>query len=86
MSAATRVLVIEDGESYDVLEVIEANDKVLRVRAPFLFEVGEQLNLRIEHDGHTRAALVRVRSHSGTEPITELEVIELNDAPGQVSR
>jgi hypothetical protein len=80
MATLPRVVVVEDGESYDVLEVIEASDTVVRARVPFLFEVGEELKLRIEQDGRVREAVGRVRGHTGAEGITELEVTELDDS------
>jgi hypothetical protein len=72
--------VVEDGESYDVLEVIEASETVVRVRVAFWFEIGEELKLRIEQDGRVREVVGRVRGHAGAERITELEVTELDDS------
>ena len=81
MAALPRVLVVADGERYDVLEVIEANDVLVRARTPFLFEIGEQLTLRIEQDGSGREARARVRAHTGVDKITELELLP-EPAPG----
>jgi hypothetical protein len=80
MATLPRVVVVEDGESYDVLEVIEASEMVVRARVPFWFEVGEELKLRIEHDGQVREAVWRVRGHAAVERILELEVTELEDS------
>ena len=80
MAAVPRVLVIEDGESYDVLEVLDADDTLVLARLPFLFEVGEELRLRIEQDGKVREAVVRVRSYGSADRVTELEVMRLEPA------
>lgn len=75
-AAAPRVLVIEGERSHDVFEVIELSDGVARVRSPLLFEVGEELSLRIEQDGKVSEVTARVRAHVGpaTARITELEL------------
>jgi hypothetical protein len=75
MAALPRVIVVEDGERYDVLDVVDASDTLVRARSPFLFEIGEQLTLRIERDGDVRETRARVRAHVGSDRITELELI-----------
>jgi hypothetical protein len=75
MGALPRVIVVENGERYDVLDVVEASETLVRARTPFLFEIGEQLTLRIEHDGDVREARARVRAHVGADRITELELL-----------
>jgi hypothetical protein len=81
---AGRVLVIDGDQSHDVFEVIGIADGVARVRSPLLFEIGEELAVRIEQDGSVTDHTVRVRAHTGPadEPITELELLEPeNDRP-----
>jgi hypothetical protein len=75
MGALPRVIVVEDGDRYDVLDVIEASETLVRARAPFLFEIGEQLTLRIERDGEVRETRARVRAHVGDDRVTELELL-----------
>ena len=66
-----RVLLVDNGTPHDIFEVVEVAGDVVRVRAPYLFEIGEQLELRID-DGTVKA---RVRGHvGGTDKITELEI------------
>jgi hypothetical protein len=57
--------------------VVEVRDGLVRVRAAFLFEIGEELRLRIEQDGATSEAIGRVRGHVGDAAgaITELELV-----------
>lgn len=70
-----RVLLISDGQDHDVFEVVELTDTLVRARTAFLFEIGEELRVRIEHDGKTREATARVRGHVGDETrVTELEI------------
>ncbi|HUJ59227.1 MAG TPA: hypothetical protein VLX92_12065 [Kofleriaceae bacterium] len=77
--AAPRVLVV-DGDrgdaSLDVFEVLELGDDLVRVRSPLLFELGEELRVRIERGGQVQEANARVRAHvgSGTDLVTELEL------------
>jgi hypothetical protein len=74
---APRVLLVDDGVVCDVFEVVDATDGVVRVRAPFLFEIGEELKLRIERDGAAREVTARVRAHVGTgeSRTSELELL-----------
>lgn len=76
MSAQT-VLVVEGGAAYDVFEVVELTDDVARVRATYLFEIGEELTLRVDREGVTVEVAARVRAHAGPAdaPITELELL-----------
>lgn len=70
---------MQDGEaSHDVFDVIAITGSVIQVRSAFLFEVGEELSVRIEQDGSVSDATVRVRAHLGPEAtrITELEISE----------
>ncbi|HET9625717.1 MAG TPA: hypothetical protein VFP84_30340 [Kofleriaceae bacterium] len=63
-----------DGDAIDVFEVVGAAGPVIRVRAPLLFEVGEDLHVRIDDGGRTVDATVRVRGHAGG--VSELEVTD----------
>jgi hypothetical protein len=72
-----RVLLLDDGQTHDVFDVVEIVDSVVRARSPYLFEIGEELRLRIERDGKTDEVTARVRAHVGGEDkITELELLE----------
>jgi hypothetical protein len=77
-AAAPRILVLDDDRSLDVFDVIGIADGVARVRCPFMFEVGEELVVRIEHGGVVSEAIARVRAHVGPAEarITELELSE----------
>jgi hypothetical protein len=74
---APRVIVLDGDRSHDVLHVVDIVDGVVRVRTAFLFEVGEELALRIESDGTTSEAVARVRAHvgDGSSIVTELELV-----------
>jgi len=76
--SAQAVLVVEGGAAYDVFEVIELTEDVARVRATYLFEIGEELTLRVEREGATVEVPARVRAHAGPPdaPITELELLD----------
>ena len=78
--SAQAVLVVEGGAAYDVFEVIELTADAARVRAPYLFEIGEELPVRVERDGVSVEIVARVRAHIGPPdaPIIELELL----APG----
>jgi hypothetical protein len=66
-----RVLLLDNGTTHDVFEVVDVTEGLVRVRAPYLFEVGEELHLQV--DG--AAVTGRVRAHVGTtDKITELEI------------
>jgi len=73
-----RVLVVDVGGTYDVFEVVDVVDELMRVRSPFLFEIGEEIKLRVERDGTVVDAQARVRAHvvRDGEKITELELSE----------
>ena len=70
-----RVLVVDDDRTRDVFEVVSIDDAVIRARSPFLFELGEELHLRIESAGATRDVTARVRAHAGEPKLTELEIV-----------
>ena len=58
----------------DVFEVLENGDPIIAARSPFLFEIGEELPIRIESNGSSRDATVRVRAHR-PDGVTELELL-----------
>ena len=68
--------VLDDDRPYDLFDVLEIVGEVARVRSPFLFEIGEELAVRIERDGQVYEAHARVRAHVGPADmrITELEL------------
>jgi hypothetical protein len=75
-SSPPRLLVLDGGQPHEVFDVLALADGIARVRSPFLFEVGEELTVRIEADGRISEATARVRAHVGPEEarITELEI------------
>src|SRR3954468_13586172 len=76
--SAPRVIVLEEDTPHDVFEMVGVVDGIVRARSPFLFEIGEELRIRIEQDGKTTEATARVRAHVGPVDarITELELLE----------
>lgn len=84
---APRVLVLDGNKLHDVFDVLGAVETVLRVRSPYLFEIGEELAVRIEQDGSVSEATARVRAHVGPEDarITELEITERSEPRPMVS-
>jgi len=74
--SAPRVLVLDNGAWHDVFEVLDATDQLVRARSPYLFEIGETLNVRIERNGSVTEASARVRAHTGPDDarVTELEL------------
>ncbi|HEY5950440.1 MAG TPA: hypothetical protein VIV40_33345 [Kofleriaceae bacterium] len=77
------VLLVDAGQAHDVFDVVEVTDAVLRVRTAFLFELGEEMRVRIEQDGKTFEAPARVTGHVGTgdDKITELELGDRTAVP-----
>jgi hypothetical protein len=78
MRMSGRVLVIDGDRSHDVFDVLGIADGIARVRSPLLFEIGEELAVRIEQDGTVTETTARVRGHVGPADsrITELELLE----------
>jgi len=73
-----RVLVIDGDRAHDVFDVLGIADGVARVRSPLLFEIGEELSVRIEQDGNVTEMTARVRGHLGPADarVTELELLD----------
>jgi len=78
LAEVSRVLLLDAGKTVDVFELVELTPDVVRVRSPYLFEVGEELALRIDRDGTVTDARARVRAHVGdtADKVTELELAE----------
>ena len=73
-----RVLLVDADKTHDVFDVLEVTEARARVRSAFLFEIGEQLKLRLAHEGTVFETIARVRAHVGDGPdtVTELELGE----------
>ena len=71
-----RVLVVDGEAQHEVFEVVSATGDLIRVRSAFLFELGEELAVRIVQGGTISDATARVRAHTGPDSarITELEI------------
>ena len=82
-----RVMLVDDTGTHDVFEVIAVADGVVRARTAFLFEIGEELRLRIEQGDSVIDATARVRAHTpdGEQRVTELEVSEQSTPRRMVS-
>ena len=65
----------------DVFDVIAVVGDVVRARSPLLFEIGELLRVRVEHDGTVFDAVARVRAHLGQDDarITELDLVDRSE-------
>jgi hypothetical protein len=70
-SAEPRLVLVDGTGSADVFELIDVGNPTIVARAPFLFEVGEELHVRL--DG--RDLTVRVLRHR-PDGVTELEPAE----------
>ncbi len=75
-ASAPSVIVLDDGRAHDVFEVLGIADGVARVRSAYLFELGEELVVRVTSDGPPLEMQARVRKHVGTGEtrVTELEL------------
>lgn len=73
-----RVLVVDGAAEHEVFEVLGVAGDVVRVRSALLFDLGEELTVRIEQAGTARVATARVRAHTGPDDarVTELELLE----------
>jgi hypothetical protein len=81
-ASTPRVLVLDEGQPHEVFDVLDLSEGIARVRSPYLFEVGEELAVRIETDGGTSEAVARVRAHvgPGDARVTELELLDRTEA------
>ena len=79
--AAPRLLVLDGEAPHEVFDVVGIAGNVIQVRSAFLFEIGEELSVRIEQDGSVSDATARVRAHLGPNDTrtTELEISERSE-------
>ncbi len=85
-ASVLRIVVHDNAKFHDVFEVVSTTNNVIRVRSPFLFEIGEVLHVRIERDGCVYEATAQVRSHTGDDvPVTELEISHASEPHSVVS-
>lgn len=77
VASGPRVLVRDGERTHEVFVIIAITDQIVRARSPLLFEVGEELALRIEQNGTTTDVRARVRAHVGPPDAreTELEIL-----------
>jgi hypothetical protein len=69
-SAHPRLVLVDGATDIDVFEVVEVVDPIIVARSPFLFEVGEELHVRLD----ARETTVRVVAHRA-DGATELELV-----------
>jgi hypothetical protein len=83
-ASSQRLLVLDGDASHEVFDVLGVSSNIIRVRSTFLFEVGEELSVRIELDGTVAEATARVRAHLGPDDalITELEISDRSEPRG----
>ncbi len=76
MSGGVALLVVDGDQAHDVFEVLGITDGIARVRSPLMFEIGEELAVRVEQDGSSTEMIARVRAHVGPIDgrVTELEL------------
>jgi D-serine deaminase-like pyridoxal phosphate-dependent protein len=83
-ASSPRLLVLDGETAHEVFDVLSGggaedvsrDGAIMRARSALLFEVGEQLHVRIEHSGSVWQATARVLGHAGPDGdrITELEI------------
>jgi hypothetical protein len=78
-----RVLVVDGDVQHEVFLVLEAGPGLIRARSAFLFELGEELRVRLIQAGRITEATARIRAHTGPDDarVTELEISEPVPAP-----
>ncbi|MGE0868652.1 MAG: hypothetical protein AB7P03_08825 [Kofleriaceae bacterium] len=69
-----RLLIVDNGQSHEVFEVISIDGDLVRVRSAFLFEIGEELTVQLERDGSICDAIAQVHSHVVTDGRTTTEL------------
>ena len=69
-SADPRLVLVDGATDIDVFEVAEVGNPIIVARSPFLFEVGEELHVRLD----ARETTVRVVNHR-SDGMTELELL-----------
>ncbi len=76
MSGELALLVVDGDQAHDVFEVLGITEGIARVRSPLMFEIGEELSVRVEQDGTSTEMTARVRAHVGPIEgrVTELEL------------
>jgi hypothetical protein len=76
-----RLLVLDGDTPHEVFDLLSITGSVIRARSALLFEVGEELAVRVEQGGSVWEATARVVAHTGTgaERITELEISERSE-------
>ncbi|HEY4176179.1 MAG TPA: hypothetical protein VGM90_05085 [Kofleriaceae bacterium] len=72
-----RAYAVDGANARDIFDVQSVEADIIRVRTPLLFEIGEELALRIVDGASTRDVFVRVRAHVGPADarVTELELL-----------
>jgi len=75
-ASESRVLLVDAGTTHDIFDVVEVSEGILRVRTAFLFELGEEMKVRVEQGGSVFEATARVLAHvgNGADKVTELEL------------
>lgn len=71
-------MLVDAGAPSDVFELIELTDLTLVARSPFLFEIGEELKLRIEQAGSLTDITARIRCHRA-DGASELEILDQSE-------
>lgn len=67
--------VLDNGTPVDLFDVVQIEGDVARVRTPFLFEIGEELEVRVEENGKTYDAHATVRAHTGPADARITEIV-----------
>jgi hypothetical protein len=87
-ASSPRLLVLDGETSHEVFDLVGITGAVIRARSALLFEVGEELCLRIEEGGSAWEATARVVAHTGPDHdrVTELEISERSEPALDVSK
>jgi hypothetical protein len=83
-ASSPRLLVLDGDTSHEVFDLVVITGAVIRARSALLFEVGEELCLRVEQGGSVWVATARVVAHTGPDHdrVTELEISERSEPEG----